>query len=121
MKNKREIGTEAENKAAIWIEKNKAYEILERNYCRRTGEIDIIAKDGETLVFIEVKYRRDASCGYPAEAVTRNKQRHIMDTALMYIQEKGGSFGRFDVAEIMEKNGEAYIRYTENAFEWRTD
>ncbi len=121
MKNNRKTGADAENRAALWIEKNKGYEILERNYRRRTGEIDIIARDGETAVFIEVKYRQSTVCGYPSEAVTRQKQRHIMDTAALYMQENGGDPARFDVAEIIDKNGRMFIRYIENAFEWRAD
>ena len=112
-------GREAEDKAAKWIEKNKGYTVIDRNYRSPSGEIDIIAKDRETVVFIEVKFRKETSYGYPAEAVTRIKQERIIKTAMRYIQENGGETIRFDVAELIDNKGVTYIRYTENAFEWR--
>lgn len=112
-------GRKAEDKAAKWIEKNKGYAVIDRNYRSPSGEIDIIAKDGETVVFIEVKFRKGTSHGYPAEAVTRIKQERIIKTAMCYIQENGGEDIRFDVAELIDYKGITYIRYIENAFEWR--
>lgn len=118
-KDSRKKGAEAEKAAALWIEKNKGYRITERNYKRKHGEIDIIAEDGDTCVFTEVKYRSGTDGGYPAEAVTVRKQESIIRTAAQYMQENDISCGRFDVAEIIERNGKMYIRYIENAFEWR--
>ena len=118
--NNRKKGNAAEESAAKWIEKNKGYSIIDRNYKRRGGEIDIIALDGEVCAFIEVKYRKDTDCGYPSEAVTVRKQERIIKTAMKYMTEKGIENPRFDVAEIIERDGKKYIRYTENAFEWRT-
>ena len=112
-------GREAEDKAAKWIEKNKGYAVIDRNYRSTSGEIDIIAKDGKTVVFIEVKFRKGTSHGYPVEAVTRIKQERIIKTAMCYIQENGGEDIRFDVAELIDYKGITYIRYIENAFEWR--
>lgn len=119
MKNKRYIGSAAEEIAAKWIEKNKGYIILEKNYRRLTGEIDIIALDRDTTVFVEVKYRSSQNNGYPAEAVTQMKQERIIKTAMMYAAERNISDIRFDVAEILSRDGVKYIRYIENAFEWR--
>ncbi len=84
MKNHREIGSEFEEAAAAYLE-SKGYVILERNYGDRKGEIDIIAKDGKELVFIEVKYRRNLEKGDPAEAVHLLKQRKIRDAAKRYL------------------------------------
>ncbi len=120
MKNSRVIGNAAENAAAEWIEKNKGYIVLERNYSCAAGEIDIIAKDKDTTVFIEVKYRKNTKKGYPSEAVTELKQKRIIRTAMAYVSEKNTENIRFDVAEIVEKDGRKYIRYIENAFEWRS-
>ena len=120
MKNKRAIGNSAEEAVAGWIEKNKGFVILERNYAARGGEIDIIALDGDTTVFVEVKYRGSDVSGYPSEAVTEKKQERIIKTAMKYISETGNDNIRFDVAEIMDRNGRKYIRYIENAFEWRS-
>ena len=82
--NKRKTGTEYERKAGDYLEEN-GYEILEYNFRCRTGEVDIIARDGEYLVFCEVKYRSDAKSGHPAEAVDRKKQQSISKCALYYI------------------------------------
>lgn len=119
---KRSIGNIGEDIAVKWLIKNKNYIVLDRNYSAGCGEIDIIAKDGETLVFIEVKLRNGIGYGYPAEAVNGNKQKRICKAALRYVQEKYNNDDinmRFDVAEIINKDGVYYIRYTENAFEWR--
>ena len=120
MKNSRVIGNAAENAAAGWIEKNKGYIVLERNYSCAAGEIDIIAKDKDTTVFIEVKYSKNTEKGYPSEAVTELKQKRIIRTAMAYVAENNTDNIRFDVAEIVEKDGRKYIRYIENAFEWRS-
>ena len=120
MKNSRVIGNAAEDAAAEWIKKNKGYIVLERNYSCAAGEIDIIAKDKDTTVFIEVKYRKNTKKGYPSEAVTETKQKRIIRTAMAYVSEKNTENIRFDVAEIVEKDGRKYIRYIENAFEWRS-
>lgn len=120
--NKRSIGNIGEDIAVKWLVKNKNYNILDRNYSTGYGEIDIIAEDGKALVFIEVKFRNGTDFGYPYEAVNKNKQRRICKAALQYVQEKYNNDDinmRFDVAEIINKDGVYYIRYTENAFEWR--
>ena len=116
----RSAGNAAEDMAVKWIEKNKGYAILARNYRCPAGEIDIIAADGDTTVFIEVKYRSTDTSGYPSEAVTVRKQERIIKTAMAYISDKPQGGIRFDVAEILAKNGRKYIRYMENAFEWRS-
>ena len=77
MENKRKIGGEKEELAVGFL-KEKGIRILERNYYFPGGELDIIAKDGEYLVFIEVKYRKTASYGQPWEAVSNNKQKKIL-------------------------------------------
>lgn len=83
MKNKRTIGTDYEQKAAQYLE-NLGYQVLEKNFRCKMGEIDLIAKDGEYLVFIEVKYRADGKMGQPQEAVDFRKQRKICKAASYY-------------------------------------
>lgn len=120
--NKRSIGNIGEDIAVKWLVKNKNYNILDRNYSTGYGEIDIIAEDGKALVFIEVKFRNGTDFGYPYEAVNKNKQCRICKAALQYVQKKYNTADiniRFDVVEIIKKDGVYYIRYTENAFEWR--
>ncbi len=79
------------------------YRILERNYRCRAGEIDLIASDGDYLVFVEVKYRRSAAMGRAAEAVDEKKQKRIERAAAWYLKEKHLRFDqpcRFDVVAI---------------------
>ena len=102
-RNRRALGKEKELLAADWM-KGHGYEILEMNYRCRQGEVDIVARDGACLVFAEVKYRRDAGAGYPAEAVDVRKQRRISYAARHYMMRHGiGEYMpvRFDVIAIL--------------------
>ena len=98
------------------------YEILARNYHSRYGEIDIIAKQGEHLVFTEVKARNPKAKGTPAEAVNASKRKKLIQTALIYIQENETELQpRFDIAEVFF-TGSAEpqvkgIRYLADAFD----
>lgn len=83
-KNTRKIGSAFEKQAGEYL-KTKGYTIIEYNFCCKSGEIDIVAMDGETLVFCEVKYRSNDRKGTPFEAVTIYKQKKICKTALYYI------------------------------------
>lgn len=82
--NDREIGRFFEEKACEYL-KEKGLRIVERNFCVRQGEIDIVARDENTLVFVEVKYRKNRSAGLPQEAVTYAKQKQISKVALFYL------------------------------------
>lgn len=86
MENFRRLGAFYEDRAARLLEE-KGYRILEKNYRCRAGEIDLIARDRRTLVFIEVKYRRTDSFGRPEEAVDARKQRTICRVADYYRME----------------------------------
>ena len=80
----------------------KGFVILERNYKRSGGEIDLIAEDGEYTVFIEVKYRKTLAMGYPREAVTKGKQSSLRRAANFYITENQlDKDMRFDVVEVL--------------------
>lgn len=83
---RREIGSWGENLACKYLEENN-YEVIERNFLCRQGEIDIIAKDitKNELVFIEVKTRSNFKYGNPAEAVNNQKQKHMMQAIKYYI------------------------------------
>jgi len=76
--------------------------LMEKNYRAGRKEIDLIMRDGDTIVFVEVKARRSFDYGTPAEAVTAVKQRNIMQAALSYMQQNGYDEYqmRFDVVEI---------------------
>ena len=83
--NKRETGTRYEQKACVYLEE-QGMKVIETNYRTRLGEIDIIAKDREELVFVEVKYRKDRSFGGAEYAIPRKKQMTIIRVANMYIR-----------------------------------
>ena len=112
--NRRRFGSEGEADARAYLA-GRGATILEMNYRRPTGEIDIIARAGKTLVFVEVKRRSSLRYGRPAEAVNAAKQTHILRTALMYLQENGleDAPARFDVIEILPEG----IRHIEGAFD----
>ncbi len=97
----RAIGNVGEDYAVKILKKNK-YKIEERNFTVRGGEIDIIAKDGEYLVFVEVKLRKSTDFGRPSEFVGLKKREHLRKTALLYMKktEYDGPY-RFDVIEIV--------------------
>jgi uncharacterized protein (TIGR00252 family) len=94
------------------------YDIVTGNYRCVWGEIDIIARKEDYLVFTEVKYRSSSNKGLPREAVHEAKQKKIIETAKMYLAEHElpEEKIRFDVAELMEKEGKTLFHYIENAF-----
>ena len=116
----KEFGDEGED-IAVELLISKGYEIVERNYRYRKGEIDIIAIDTETkyLVFVEVKSRRNLEFGEPEYAVTTNKMRQVKKIAEAYLYEKeiGEIDCRFDVVTILFKSEtDSIINHYENAF-----
>lgn len=113
-----DTGRLAENKAAGFL-RQKGYKILCANYRTKLGEIDIIAKDKDTLVFVEVKSRQTGRFGLPQEAVSGSKQRQISKVALSYLKENNlfDHKARFDVVSLVSVNNEVVIRLIKNAFE----
>lgn len=109
----RAIGIEGETQAEKYLKKKK-YKIIAKNYKNIIGEIDIVAKQKETIVFVEVKKRETLCFGRPSEAVDENKQQKIRTVALYYLkQHKMLDFPcRFDVIEILGDD----INHIENAF-----
>lgn len=103
MENKRATGGRYEQMAAAFLQE-KGYQILERNYRDRYGEIDLIARDGRYLVFVEVKYRASSANGYPEEAVDARKQARIRHAASYYLYSRHypeDTPCRFDVVAIL--------------------
>lgn len=94
------------------------YELVERNYRARYGEIDLICRDGETLVFVEVKLRRGVEYGDPLESVTPRKQEQVRAVAEQYLAEVEPPFGalRFDVVGILVSSGPPNITHVKDAF-----
>jgi putative endonuclease len=112
------FGQKAETIAVRQLEK-AGYEIITRNYRNRIGEIDIVARDGQTLVFVEVKARRTLRYGHPKHALTRAKRRKVSMVALEYLKSTGQSSARarFDVVAITAPAHEPQVEIIKNAFE----
>lgn len=113
--NPREAGSRYEREAAARLSR-MGYRILEENFRCRQGEIDLIAKDGKTLVFVEVKYRKDRQKGHPLEAVNRYKQQKIIRTAMYYCYKQkvfDAQACRFDIVSILGED----IELLKHAFE----
>lgn len=110
---KKFLGRLGENKACEFL-KNLGYKILDKNFKTHVGEIDVIAKDGEEIVFIEVKTRSQEAFGSPAEAVGELKQQKYFKVAEQYLIKNKftASPVRFDVVEI--QNGQ--INHIKDAF-----
>ncbi len=112
------LGISGENLACHELTR-QGYAILATRYRTRVGEIDIIARDGETLVFVEVKTRSSDDFGVPAEAVTWRKQRRIVTMAKRYLSEKRlhGCLCRFDVVTVLCRPGLLpVVEVVKNAF-----
>jgi putative endonuclease len=113
-----QFGKKSERLAAEYL-RRKGYRIIETNYRSPMGEIDIIAKEKGTLVFVEVKARRSSRFGSPKGAVTPAKQRKISMAALDYLKRFGqdDTRARFDVVAIDIKAGKTDIEVVKNAFD----
>jgi putative endonuclease len=98
---KKLLGSAGERRAVKFL-KNKGYKILNKNYKTHVGEIDIIAKDGDCLVFVEVKTRSSRDFGAPSEAVSSQKIRKYYKVASEYllVNHLSEQECRFDVIEI---------------------
>lgn len=99
--------------------KKQGYEILARNVRSPFGEIDVVAEDHGTLVFVEIKTRRDTTFGFPEEAVGEQKKNRLIRLASWYLAEHPRSTPpvRFDVLAIQSEGFESGIRLTQNAFD----
>ena len=106
-------GDFGEEKAAKYLKRQK-YKIIKRNFKNQLGEIDIIARQKDVVVFVEVKTRTDESFGFAAEAVDSKKQQKIRNVALLYTQKHNISNFRFDVVEVYIKDDR--INHIINAF-----
>jgi putative endonuclease len=115
--NRRERGAAAERLAADFLA-TKGMKIVRRNYRYERGEIDIVAEDGDELVFVEVKWRRSGAFGSPEDAITPAKQDQIIKVAEGYLFENGieGRPCRFDVVAVTERNGNQILTHYVNAF-----
>lgn len=113
-----DLGRRGEDAAARFLDK-RGYEIVDRNWKCFAGEADIVARDGDSLVFVEVKTRSNCDKGFPAEAVNKAKRERYEKIALAYLQDHEVSdiAVRFDVVAIVViATDRALIRHHINAF-----
>ena len=117
MKDKRaSLGRWGEDLAVGFL-KARGMKILERNFRCPAGEIDIIARSGKQIVFVEVKTRKSELFGSPQEAVNQRKQQQIIRTAQWYLEQKPVNLQpRFDVLAIRTGDGETVLEHIPDAF-----
>jgi len=110
------FGKIGERAAAEYL-KNSGYKIMAMNFRTRWGEIDIVARDGDCLVFAEVKTRSDERYGAPEEAVTRTKQQHLVKAAQIYLSQtkQAHALWRIDVLALLKQNDGFSVRHLQNA------
>jgi len=115
-----QLGQDSENFAVEFLQKN-GYTIIQRNYRIRGGEIDIIAKENDTLVFIEVKSRTSTRYGHAIESLSHQQQKRLYKTAITYLHEHKmkNQRARFDVVAIQKNQYPGTeIRLIKNALDF---
>ena len=119
MLNRRQKFGEKGEALAVRHLKNAGYKIIETNYRTQLGEIDIIAKEKDTIVFVEVKSRRSVHFGNPKQAVTFQKQKKISMVALYYLKitDQSNAKARFDVVTVISNRDRPQVEIIKNAFE----
>lgn len=117
-KERLELGRYGE-KLALKKIKRLGYKHIVQNYTCPLGEVDLIAKDGDTLAFVEIKTRKSGSLGYAKEAVDARKRRQLSKVALTYMKahNRWGVKARFDVVAIHLTHGKPEIQVIKNAFD----
>lgn len=111
----RERGGQAEQLAAAYLDQ-QGLKLVTNNYQCRFGEIDLVMREGKTLVFVEVRLRSNADFGGAAMSITTSKQQRLARTAEYYLQQHGESACRFD-AILMSAMDMGNIEWIKNAFE----
>ena len=118
--NTRDRGSTAERDGARWLEE-RGFDIVARNVSFRFGEVDLVALDGDTLCFVEVKARRSRRFGLPGEAVTLSKQRRLTHCARAYLADRPHRGPcRFDVLAMELEGSEWRFELIRGAFEAST-
>ena len=115
----RSSGRHWESVAEAWL-KHHGCSVIDRNYSCRTGEIDLIIRDGAEIAFVEVKFRGSSSFGRGADHVTRTKQRRIIGAARRFVhyhRHPPSQVFRFDVISIGDGPAGAEIQWIKSAFE----
>jgi len=119
MLNTQQKGEIAENIALNFL-KQEGLQLLDRNYLTKSGEIDLIMQDRDTVAFIEVRARSSIKSMHPVETIDTKKREHIIRTSLHYLQNQQGKLNntyRFDVVILTGPVNSAKIEWIKNAFE----
>jgi len=111
-----ELGRLGENAVVKYLQ-DRGYTLLEQNWFYHKLEVDIIARNKEWIIFVEVKTRASDRWGNPEEAVSKSKMRNLVESADYYMKDKDLDLpARFDVAAVILGNGKCEIEYFEDAF-----
>ncbi len=117
---RKQLGNQGEHEAALFLER-LGYKILHRQLRGRFGELDLVARDGDVIVFVEVKTRASTAVGHPTESITLSKQKKITQSALAFLKKQRWLHqrARFDVVAIIWPKGPdaPQIQHYVNAFE----
>jgi putative endonuclease len=117
-KQRKQLGNQGEDLACTYL-KNQGAEIIERNWKCQAGEADVIVREGDDIVFVEVKTRSSDSAGFPEEAVNFKKRRRYEKIAMEYLfsHDLPAARVRFDVlALLLSTNGKAFLRHHRDAY-----
>ena len=111
------LGREGEDAAAAHLV-GKGFVVVTRNFRTRGGEVDLVCRDGDVVVFVEVKTRGEGMRGRPEEAVTPAKRARIVRAAAQFLSDRGwwDRPCRFDVAAVSRRDGALWVEHAENAF-----
>ncbi|MDR1185242.1 MAG: YraN family protein [Coriobacteriales bacterium] len=117
-KQRKQLGNQGEDLACTYL-RNQGAEIIERNWKCQAGEADVIIREGDDIVFVEVKTRSSDSAGFPEEAVNLKKRRRYEKIAMEYLfsHDLPTARVRFDVlALLLSNNGKAFLRHHRDAY-----
>jgi putative endonuclease len=115
---RKQLGSQGEELACAYL-KDQGVEIIERNWKCQAGEADVIAREGDDIIFVEVKTRSSDSAGFPEEAVNYRKRRRYEKIAMEYLfsHDLPSARVRFDVlALLLSTNGKAFLRHHRDAY-----
>jgi len=117
-KNSKQTGDAAEEIACSYLKK-QGLKLLDQNFHGKYGELDLVMQDSDSIVFVEVRYRKQTNFGSPQESINYQKQQKIIKTALYYLQrqpEWQNAAARFDVIGITSGDSQPDIEWIQNAF-----
>lgn len=119
MEQRRQLGQRSEQLACSFLEQ-KGYQLLQKNFSSRWGEIDLIFRKGQEVIFVEVRSKSSGRYGQPLETITDKKREHLRQTAQYYLcqhRELAQCYGRFDVISVLWQDGRARLRWLADAFQ----